>query len=119
MIKIVNKKVPIYPGKLVVVLSDDFDIVMDKYKLSRDGSFNTCYGLACNITGGYLVILTEHPSHNTIAHEALHITHMILDHVGVKADYSNDEADCYLLGWVIGEIYKGIEKYKITKEIIK
>lgn len=40
----------------------------------------------------------------TIAHEALHITHAILKDIGHVADFNNDEVECYLLGYIVRQL---------------
>lgn len=47
---------------------------------------------------------------NVIAHEALHISRMILTSRGVLFDPNNDEPYAYLVGWVAGVAYKSIPK---------
>ncbi|MBF9140844.1 hypothetical protein [Hymenobacter properus] len=37
----------------------------------------------------------------TVAHEALHITHAILENIGHKPSYTNSEIECYLLGYIV------------------
>jgi len=49
-------------------------------------------------------------THGTIAHEALHATNRILYHVGVDPDHNNDEAQAYLLSYIVDEIYKQGDK---------
>lgn len=52
---------------------------------------------------------------NTVAHEALHITRMILDSRGVKFDPHNDEPFAYMVGWITGTTWDSIpNKYKLT-----
>jgi hypothetical protein len=45
----------------------------------------------------------------TIAHEALHITHAILKNIGHVADFDNDEVECYLLGYLMVQLMPGKE----------
>lgn len=47
---------------------------------------------------------------DTIAHESLHITRMILDSRGVLFDPNNDEPFAYMVGWVASAIYRNIPK---------
>lgn len=41
-----------------------------------------------------------------IAHECKHLVNEIIIDFGGKLDLNNDETECYLLMWVIDEIYK-------------
>jgi len=43
---------------------------------------------------------------STIAHEAFHITNFVMKRVGIKPDVNNDEAQAYLLSWIVEEVYK-------------
>lgn len=45
---------------------------------------------------------------NTIAHESLHATEMILDRIGMKLNKKTDEAYCYLNGYIVEQIFKEI-----------
>ena len=47
---------------------------------------------------------------DTIAHESLHISRMILDSRGVHFDANNDEPYAYMVGWVASAIYRNIPK---------
>ena len=51
--------------------------------------------------------------HGTIAHECVHIAHMILNSRGVVADYDNDEPEAYLLGMISNKVYKFLNKYEV------
>jgi hypothetical protein len=42
----------------------------------------------------------------TIAHEAFHITNSIFRRINIKPDANNDEAQAYLLTWIVEEVYK-------------
>lgn len=45
---------------------------------------------------------------NTIAHESLHATEMILTRIGMKLNRKTDEAFCYLHGYIVEQICKEI-----------
>lgn len=44
-----------------------------------------------------------------IAHEAKHLVNEIIIDFGGKIDLDNDETECYLLQWVMDELYKLIK----------
>ena len=51
--------------------------------------------------------LTDEPfTISTIAHEAFHITNFIMKRVGIHPDVNNDEAQAYLLSWIVEQVYK-------------
>lgn len=41
-----------------------------------------------------------------VAHEAKHVVNEIIIHIHAKLDPKNDEFECYLLQWVMEQIYK-------------
>ena len=45
---------------------------------------------------------------NSITHESLHITHMIMDRIGLKLNFKSDEAFCYLNGFINEKIFEQI-----------
>jgi hypothetical protein len=48
----------------------------------------------------------------TIAHEAFHVSSFIMKRVGINPDVNNDEAQAYLLSWIVEQVYT---EYKKTK----
>ena len=52
--------------------------------------------------------------HGVIAHEALHITAFILDHVGQDFDHDNHECFTYLIQWITDEVYKFVNHNKLV-----
>jgi len=53
---------------------------------------------------------------DTIAHESLHITRMILDSRGVVFDPNNDEPFAYMTGWIAQAIYNNIPKNMLKQK---
>ncbi len=47
---------------------------------------------------------------STIAHEAFHVTNFISKRVGIKPNVNNDEAQAYLLSWIVEQVYKEFKK---------
>lgn len=114
---IYKKKIPIYFGELLIVFNDDFEESLKKFKVSVENNLHGCGAISIplehNKTGvsRYMILFKDSPGNNTIAHEALHTTNFILGDRGVKADYDNDEAQAYLLGYIVGEICKFLDKH--------
>ena len=50
---------------------------------------------------------------DVVAHEAVHIVNMTFQHAGYKLAGLNDEHQAYFTGWIVGEIHKAYEEYKI------
>lgn len=51
---------------------------------------------------------------NSIAHEVLHFVLGMTRHINLKPTNSSEESHCYLMGFVMGEIYD-----KLVKEILE
>ena len=45
-----------------------------------------------------------------IAHEVKHLVNEILIYINAQLDLNNDEFECYLLQWVMDEVYNFYEK---------
>lgn len=54
----------------------------------------------------------KHWRHGAIAHECLHATHKVLDILGVKPDYDNDEIECYVCEYIVDKVTDIILKYE-------
>ena len=54
----------------------------------------------------------KHWWHGTVAHECLHAAHRILDILGVKPDYDNDETECYTLEYIVDKVTDIVIKYE-------
>ena len=57
-----------------------------------------------------------HFNADTAAHEAVHIVNLVFWHTGSKYDFTNQEPQAYLTGWVCGELHKAFEEFKTNKK---
>ena len=107
-------KIPIYFGILTLHEVDDFDEIQDKYKFKDLSAFGAITFRAHHESGymRYHLAFKKDPSHMTIAHESLHIVNNIFEDRNMVMDVRDcqDESQCYLLGWVVGECYKFLKK---------
>jgi hypothetical protein len=112
-------KVPLYHQTLQIIICDDVEKeineVNKKFYVNTDRFEFSGYSEA---TGKYHLILLNKKyltddafAMSTIAHEALHITSFIMKRVGIKPDVNNDEAQAYLLSWIVEQVY---EQFKQT-----
>ncbi|KAA9333404.1 hypothetical protein F0P96_10570 [Hymenobacter busanensis] len=63
---------------------------------------------------GFFAILRPTATPETVAHEALHLSHYIMRSRGIKPDLNNDEPHAYLLGWLVRQMH-----YALTsKELV-
>lgn len=111
-------KVPLYHQRLQIIICDDvekeIEEVNKKFPTSCDRFDFSGYAEA--IDNYHLVLLNkkylkeESFAISTISHEALHITSFILKRVGIKPDVENDEAQAYLLSWIVEKVYQEFKK---------
>ena len=108
----------IYPRKLWVVIEPDMGKLMSRFgglekdeleDETWDAMTAHVYNKNKNI-GGLMVIFknSECLTSSNITHESIHVAMDILDYVGVKIDYDNQEPLAYLAGWVTECVYKVI-----------
>lgn len=120
--KIYRKPLPIYFGDLVIAVgpldesSKELGINSSIIDPGTDGY--ACFRVHKKSNRFmFALLITDTPKHNTIVHEALHIVHYVMREIGHKPDYNNDETECYLLGYIVTEIYKFLAKNKIEISI--
>ena len=107
-----EKKIPIYRGMLVIIISDD---ITELKKLDPDFPYEDIYAHAThrdwNDNEGYIVILNPNNTrrgltYGVVAHEALHLVHYLFDNREMPYTIENDEHACYILEWIVDEIMK-------------
>jgi hypothetical protein len=114
-------KIPIYGGTLVVVIVTTSKEIVDMLK---DDTLVDCTGVAytdemktnSGYHNRYTIILNEeygNLNYGVVAHEALHITHMVFENKGIRPSTVNDEPQAYLIEWVVNKVFKSLDKYKI------
>lgn len=117
-------EIPLYGGYLVIVLSNSRKKVK-KFLPSFDRSEVYAHAWADNYNGqqGYYVILNFDSEFSrldpgAIAHEATHISSYLFDIRGMKPDFNNDEPQCYLIQWVVNEVFKFIHENNFQDKIL-
>jgi hypothetical protein len=108
-----RKKIKIdqYNCDLIVAISDkikeDTNKILKKYKLTQridyeiEGIF-----LFHDIDKYYLLLSSQHLSHNTIAHEIYHAVVRITE----DRDISDEEAQAWLMGYLTEMVYQFLNK---------
>ncbi len=107
-------KIPIYFGKLIVVVTDDLQKAANSLSLGFNA--HGFAALACEKTTKkglreYVILLGPNCDIKSVVHECSHITNYIMRFTGIEPDLSNDEPQCYLLGWVFGKAYSVWEEH--------
>lgn len=111
-------EVPLYRGKLVIILTNDKE-KLQKYIPDFEDKEPYAHTWLINWKGkqGFVIVLNFDNSyrkiHNgTITHEAIHATHFIAQERGLEADFQNDEPITYLAEFITDEVYKLMKKHK-------
>lgn len=112
-------EVPLYRGKLVIILTND-KAELQKYIPDFMDEEPYAHTWLVNWKGkqGFVIILNFNNSrrkihHGTIAHEAIHATHFIAQERGIKADFLNDEPIAYLAEFITDHVYELMEKHEL------
>jgi hypothetical protein len=111
-------EVPLYYQRIQIIICDDaekeIDQINKKYNTNISRFDFSGYSEGC---GKYnLIVLNkkylkdELFAIGTIVHEAFHVTNFIMKRVGIHADVNNDEAQAYLLSWIVEQVYKQYKK---------
>lgn len=111
--KALKIEVPIYNCSIIVKFTNNFKKYMKKQGTQLSKSYNDSKGLCMSIdkTHTIFIMIKKRRMYDwdTIAHESLHATNEILENRGVGTSYKNDEAQTYLLGFIINKIQNYIK----------
>lgn len=101
-------RIPLYETNLkVYVVKKSFKKLYKKYKLGGDCKDHKDHkGFTLDKNGNVVIGILKSSSPGTIAHEALHATHIIMKYVYMEPDLDNDEAEAYLLTYIVDKIHK-------------
>lgn len=113
-------KVPFYSQILHIIISDDVEkeISEIKKKFELDAQHFNFSGYSERIGQHHLLLINNKHLKNeidvveTVCHEAFHISNFIMKRIGIKPDVNNDEAQAYLLGWIVEQTMIVIKKNK-------
>ncbi len=108
-------KIPIYFGYLKIIISEspEFKDVNEKFHTKADENYSAFTFQDQN--GDYSITFPLDVKNSSICHECCHLTNMIFGHIGMKLDTNNDEAQCYLTGWIFEQVERVFNKYKEQK----
>ena len=108
-------KLPTYACSVEIIitdkLSDEVNKIYKKHKF-EDKFTDVAEGvvITIDIDKYYIILSTKYLSHNTIAHEVYHAAVRITEDRSI----SDEEAQAWLAGHLTEEVYKFIEKKKLT-----
>ncbi len=98
-------EIPIYQGKLTLILDKDLKAVEKKYKTTSLDDFGAVTLKNKDDYRHYVVAFTDKDHLSTIAHEIVHIKNYIYLDCAMETDRYNDEPEAYLTGWLFDKIY--------------
>ena len=114
MINVID--IPIYGGKLVVILTNDANLVKKYYPDFYD-DYVYAHALDHYYKGKrayYVVLNTDYKygkiTNGVVAHEAHHIVTYLFNYKGILYDPANDEPFAYMIGWVVERIHEVLDK---------
>lgn len=96
--------IPIYCGKITIILDKDLSYVEKKYKTKSLKDFGAVTLKDKSKYRNYVVAF-EYSTGSIIAHEIVHLINYIYLDCGIELDRMNDENQAYLTGWLFDEIY--------------
>lgn len=88
----------------------DFNDFVKKYKLEKWELDDSYIGLTLVCDNFYIIYSNGKDNYNTIPHEAVHAVARMSEHRDILFDGTNHEMIAYLVGYVSGEIFKGLNK---------
>lgn len=97
--------IPIYCGKLTMILDKDLSSVQKKYKTFPLDDFGAVTLKNKSNYRHCVVAFTDEKHLSNIAHEIVHIKNHIYSDCAMELDRFNDEPEAYLTGWLFDEIY--------------
>lgn len=99
----------IYPRKIWVavscpkeVLADLFDFDLNEFDDNYAAVTYRCMRVKPTVQGGVLILFKNKSmmTSQIISHESCHAAMAILDFIGAKIDFDNQEYFCYLVGYI-------------------
>ena len=111
-------KIPLYAGYLKILKVDDIESYCKKEDLYGCGD-GACSAVTYSHKNCIHLVFENSTDHGIIAHESLHATNIILENATIQASYENDEAQAYLLQWVVNMCYKALNFNQIKSKRFK
>jgi len=105
-------KIPIYFGDLIIIQtknSKEIEKLKKKYNLNVSNHFEAFVfnNYKKNGYSQYIMVFEIKTNPRIIAHESFHTVRYIFEDRKMNFETNgNDEAQCYLLGWIVSECHK-------------
>ena len=104
-------KVPIFPSTIYLFEYKDVNQFDKEYKnYSFDVDTRGFHAGVFELSNGIHMVFHNDGklTPGMIAHECKHAVNLIFANIKYQLDETNDEVECYLLQWLIDEVYKKI-----------
>ena len=109
-----NINIHIFRLKLRIVVVDDIEEALE-----IDSNISTgADSLVIDHNNGTATIVIASNDMSVIAHECLHVKNAVWNRIGYSPNLVNDEVDAYLLGYIMEEVLKVVEKHT-NKTLLK
>lgn len=114
-------KIPMYGGNFIIIFSNDIEKV-EKTVGCKRGTIDYLYAFTFHnfLHNGYESFCvcfnfwtTEAVSTGTLVHEVTHAGNRLLRARELEPDWNNDEAECYLKGWMADQVEDFMRKCNI------
>lgn len=106
--------IPIFRLKLKIVVVDDIEEAL-KINPNINTEADSC---VIDYNNGKATIIIASNDMSVIAHECLHVKNAIWNRIGYSPNLVNDGVDAYLLGYIMEEVLKVVEKHT-NKTLLK
>ena len=116
MVEIKRKiHIPIYGGWMIVVISDEENVCQSALRHFKVNDVtlmqNSAVCLSSDTCSTYPVLFSGKITPGLIAHEAKHVLNNLFLDLGIKLDLRNDEAEAYVLCWLVNRIWEVYIKF--------
>ena len=107
--------IPIYGCYLTIIVAEEFEKAVALYDTS-ESNYKATDAVVITIIDKKTAIkeniYIQRPqiTYGEIAHEAKHIVNRIFQDKSIELDRFNDEAECYLLSYIVDKIIENINK---------
>lgn len=102
-------KIPIYFGKLIIVVAKNLEELNPFYNTKIEDSLYDAVFFEIKENDEYIIAIKK-VEWSIIAHEVVHIVNAIFLKCRIEPDRNNDEPQAYLTGWVTNEIDKFLKE---------
>ena len=104
-------EIPIFFGKLILIQTNDRGFIKEKYLKEVEVDLDMFEGLSFRNYqrsgySMYVIWVNENITLEGLAHESLHTANYILKDRMVGVTLENDEAQAYLMGWILKQCLK-------------